>query len=92
MSLFKISKEELGKKVLEMSEKLGVKLTNIFVSYHLQSKDLEVQGFGNGVLKFPVESYKDNLGGLIEDLQKAIEKSLKSLYKKEFEVKILFFR
>jgi hypothetical protein len=87
-----INKEELQRKVLEMTERLGVKLTDVFVSYHVQSKDFKVQGFGNMVTKFPVEQYKDNMGKLIEDLQKAIEMTLNKLHNNEFEVKILFFR
>ena len=75
-----------------MQEKLGVKLTDIFVSYHCQSKDLKSNGFGNMVAKFPVEMYQGNMGKFIEDLQKAIEMALKGLQKKEFEVKILFWR
>lgn len=92
MSLFQINKEKLAEKVKDMVEKLGVNLTDIFVSFHLQTKDLTFLGFGNAVLKFPVEQYKDNMGGFIVDLQKAIEMSLKTLHKKDFEVKILFWR
>ena len=87
-----INKELLQNKINEMSEKLGVKLVDVFVSYHVQSKDFKVNGFGNMVTKFPVEHYKDNLGKLIEDLQKAITITLNKLYNNEFEVKILFFR
>lgn len=87
-----INKQELQNKINIMQEKLGVKLIEIFVSYHVQSKDLTIQGFGNMVSKFPVEFYRDNLGKLIEDLTKAIELSLYQIHKKEFEVKILYFR
>jgi hypothetical protein len=87
-----INKEALQNKINEMSEKLGVKLVDIFVSYHCQTKDLKFNGFGNMVTKFPVEHYKDNLGKLVEDLQKAITITLNKLYNNEFEVKILFFR
>jgi hypothetical protein len=87
-----INKEALQNKINEMSERLGVKLVDVFVSYHCQSKDLQVQGFGNMVAKFPIEHYKDNMGQFITDLQKAIEISLNKLQNKEFEVKILFWR
>jgi hypothetical protein len=87
-----INKEVLQNKINEMSEKLGVKLIDVFVSYHVQSKDFQVQGFGNMVTKFPVEHYKDNMGKFIEDLQKAIEITLSKLHNKEFEVKVLFWR
>jgi len=87
-----INKELLQNKINEMSEKLGVKLVDVFVSYHVQSKDFKVNGFGNMVTKFPVEHYKDNMGKLVEDLQKAITITLNKLYNNEFEVKILFFR
>jgi len=66
------NKEKLQKKIIEMQEKLGVELTEVFVSYHVQSKDLTVQGFGNMVTKFPVKFYEGNMGKFIEDLQKAI--------------------
>lgn len=87
-----INKEKLKEKINEMQEKLGIKLTDVFVSYHVQTKDFTFQGFGNMVTKFPVEMYKDNIGKFIEDLQKAIEISLNKLHNKEFEVKILFWR
>ena len=87
-----INKEKLQQKINIMQEKLGVKLIDIFVSYHVQSKDFKFQGFGNMVVKFPIEFYKDNMGKFIEDLQKAIEISLNKLHNKEFEVKILFWR
>ena len=88
----KIAKEKIQEAINVMQEKLGVKLTDIFVSYHCQSKDLKFNGFGNMVTKFPVEMYQGNMGKFIEDLQKAIEMALNKLHKKEFEVKILFWR
>jgi predicted RecB family endonuclease len=99
-----INKEKLQEAVTKLSEKLGVKLNDVFVSYHVQSKprrsiwkkrdeeEIIEQGFGNMVTKFPLELYRENIGKFIEDLQKAIEMSLKLMYKKEYEVKILFFR
>lgn len=87
-----INKEKLQEKIIEMQDRLGIKLTNVFVSYHVQSKDFKFQGFGNMVTKFPVEMYKDNMGKFIEDLEKAIEISLNKLHNKEFEAKILFWR
>jgi hypothetical protein len=87
-----IDKTDLQNRINQMSAQLGVKLTDVFVSYHVQSKDFKVNGFGNMVTKFPVENYKDNLGKLVEDLQKAITITLNKLYNNKFEVKILFFR
>ncbi len=88
----KIIKEKLQEAINVMQEKMGVKLTDIFASYHIQTKDLTFQGFGNIVVKFPVEMYQGNMGKFIEDLQKATEMALNKLHKKEFEVKVLFYR
>ena len=87
-----INKEKLQKAINLMQEKLGIELTEVFVSYHVQTKDLSFNGFGNMVAKFPVKFYQDNMGAFIENVQKSIELTLNNLYKKEFEVKILFFR
>jgi hypothetical protein len=88
----KIVREKLQEAINVMQEKMGVKLTEVFASYHCQTKDLSFQGFGNIVTKFPIEMYQGNIGKFIEDLQKAIEMALKGLQKKEFEVKVLFWR
>lgn len=73
-------------------EENGVKLVDVFASYHLQTKDHTISGFGNIVSKFPIELYKNNMGKFIEDLQKTIELALKQIHNNEFEVKLLFWR
>jgi hypothetical protein len=87
-----INKEKLQKAINVMQEKLGIELTEVFVSYHVQTKDFKEQGFGNMVAKFPVKFFEGNMGAFIENVQKSIELTLNRLYEKEFEVKILFFR
>lgn len=87
-----INKEKLQKAINNMQEKLGIELTEVFVSYHVQTKDFSFQGFGNIVGRFPVKLYQGNLGKFVENVQKSIEMTLNKAYKKEFEVKVLFFR
>lgn len=87
-----INKKKLQKAINNMQEKLGIELTEVFVSYHVQTKDNSFQGFGNMVAKFPVKHYQGNMGLFVENVQKSIEITLNKAYKKEFEVKILFFR
>lgn len=87
-----INKEELQEKIIQMEEKIGVKLNDVFASYHFQTKDFKYQGFGNIVSKFPLEMYQGNMGKFIEDFQKTIEMALYTIHKMSFEVKILFWR
>lgn len=87
-----INKEELQQKINQMQENLGIELTDVFASYHFQTKDFKFQGFGNIVTKVPVEMYKGNMGKFIENFQKTIVMALKMIHKKEFEVRILFWR
>jgi len=87
-----INKELLESKSKELAERLGVELRDLFVSYHVQTKDFKFNGFGNVVIKFPIEMYKGNMGKFVEDIQKAIEISLNKLHNNEFEVKVMFWK
>ncbi len=87
-----INKELLQSKINQMQEKPRLKLTDIFASYHLQSEDLTIQGFGNIVAKFPLEFYKGNMAKFVEDFQRSIEMALKETHDNNFKVKLLFWR
>lgn len=87
-----INKEELQKQINTIQNKLGVRLNDVFASYHFQTKDFKYQGFGNIVSKFPLEMYQGNMGKFVEDFQKTIEMALYTIHKMDFEIKILFWR
>lgn len=68
------------------------KKRKIFASYHFTSLDLKFNGFGNYVGEFDVESYKDDPGKFILDLEKSVSMAVSEKLKMEVTVKVLYFR
>lgn len=74
-------------------EELNVGMRELFVSYWFVSKDNPIlSGPGNLVTKFSPEQYKNNMSKFITELEKTISIALKLQFKKEIQVKVLFFR
>ncbi len=73
-------------------------MKQLFVSYHFISmerdeKGMQKNGFGNIVLAINPEMYQNNVGMLIQDLQKQISITIENnLGIKEPEVQVLFYR
>ena len=67
-------------------------MKQLFVSYHYVAKDGSVQGFGNSVMEFDPEIYRNDLKSFILNLQVGIEHEFESQTKIPCTIKVMFWR